>query len=598
MLGVAGPGDAPRSVGRWLIAQAATLHSPNDLQICVLTDSSGRAAWEWVKWLPHCRPADGRAVALIGNDAETVAARIAELQAIMAGRQRAQRDSGMDQVAFRQDIVVVFDGSRKLRMLPGAVQILREGPQVGVYAICLDADERLLPAECHAVTTAEPGGLRVRQMSEDTVAGVRPDLVGVAWCARLARGMAPVRDVSDSDDGAGLPDACRLLDVLGLEPPEPSPIVAGWNAGGRSTLAVIGESYDGPFGIDLSRDGPHGLIAGTTGSGKSELLQTLVASLAVANRPEAMTFVLVDYKGGSAFKDCVQLPHTVGMVTDLDAHLVERALVSLSAELTRREHILAAADAKDIEDYTSSQARVGQPSRLEPLPRLLIVIDEFASMVRDLPDFVAGLVNIAQRGRSLGIHLILATQRPTGAVSADIRANTNLRIALRVTDADRVGRRDRGAGGGAHLPVHPGPRLRPARARVAGAVPGGPGRRPPARHQPRRRGAALAGPGRLDRGRAARAAAAVAARPGRRDHRPQGAGPGDPGRGPRAADPAPAQPVAARRCRRRCCWLTSRDRAPGRRQGEGQRDGHRGRGWPRSRTGSTTCPPSRSNGRR
>jgi DNA segregation ATPase FtsK/SpoIIIE, S-DNA-T family len=440
VLGVAGPGDAPRSVARWLIAQAATLHSPNDLQICVLTDSSGRSAWEWVKWLPHCRPGDGRSVALIGNDAETVAARIAELQAIMAGRQRAQHDSGMDHVSFRQDIVVVFDGSRKLRMLPGAVQILREGPQVGVYAICLDADERLLPAECHAVTTAEPGGLRVRQMSEDTVAGVRPDLVGVAWCARLARGMAPVRDVSDSDDGAGLPDACRLLDVLGLEPPEPSPIAAGWNAGGRSTLAVIGESYDGPFGIDLSRDGPHGLIAGTTGSGKSELLQTLVASLAVANRPEAMTFVLVDYKGGSAFKDCVQLPHTVGMVTDLDAHLVERALVSLSAELTRREHILAAADAKDIEDYTIKQVRAGQssqhrPSRLEPLPRLLIVIDEFASMVRDLPDFVAGLVNIAQRGRSLGIHLILATQRPTGAVSADIRANTNLRIALRVTDS-------------------------------------------------------------------------------------------------------------------------------------------------------------------
>jgi S-DNA-T family DNA segregation ATPase FtsK/SpoIIIE len=434
VLGLAGPGDAPRSVGRWLIAQAATLHSPNDLQIFVLTDSSGRSAWDWARWLPHCRPADGRAAALIGNDAETVATRIAELLAIVADRQRAQRDAGMDRVSFRQDIVVVFDGSRKLRMLPGAVQILREGPQAGVFAICLDADERLLPAECQAVTTAEPGGLRVRQMSEDTVAGVRPDLVSVAWCARLARGMAPVRDVSDSDDGAGLPDACRLLDVIGLEPPAPGPVAAAWKAGGRSTVAVIGESYDGPFGIDLRRDGPHGLVAGTTGSGKSELLQTLVASLAVANRPEAMTFVLIDYKGGSAFKDCVQLPHTVGMVTDLDAHLVERALVSLSAELTRREHILAAADAKDIEDYTVKQVRAGLPSRLEPLPRLLIVIDEFAAMVRDLPDFVAGLVNIAQRGRSLGIHLILATQRPTGAVSADIRANTNLRIALRVTD--------------------------------------------------------------------------------------------------------------------------------------------------------------------
>src|SRR6201986_2284153 len=133
-----------------------------------------------------------------------------------------------------------------------------------------------------------------------------------------------------------------------------------------------------------------------------------------------MTLPLDEYKRGSAFKDCVQLPHTVGMVTDLDAHLVERALVSLTAELTRREHILAAADAKDIEDYTNRELRAGSRGHLDPLPRLLIVIDEFAPMVRALPDFVTGLVNIAQRGRSLGIHLILATQRPTGAVSADI----------------------------------------------------------------------------------------------------------------------------------------------------------------------------------
>jgi DNA segregation ATPase FtsK/SpoIIIE, S-DNA-T family len=160
-------------------------------------------------------------------------------------------------------------------------------------------------------------------------------------------------------------------------------------------------------------------------------LQTIVASLAAANRPDEMTFVLVDYKGGSAFAECVRLPHTAGMVTDLDPHLVQRALVSLSAELTRREHILATAGAKDIEDY---QLLVGK-RQARPMPRLVIVIDEFASMTRDLPDFVAGLVNIAQRGRSLGIHLILATQRPSGVVSQDIRASTNLRIALRVTDA-------------------------------------------------------------------------------------------------------------------------------------------------------------------
>ena len=220
--------------------------------------------------------------------------------------------------------------------------------------------------------------------------------------------------------------------MLNLDPPSPELIATRWLTGGQSTVAVLGESYDGPFAIDLRRDGPHGLVAGTTGAGKSELLQTFVASLAIVNRPDAMTFVLIDYKGGSAFKDCARLPHTVGMVSDLDGHLTERALASLSAELKRREELLLRAGAKDIEDY--NDARRVDPA-LGPLPRLVLIIDEFASLRAELPDFVTGLVGIAQRGRSLGVHLILATQRPAGVVSADIRANTNLRIALRVTDA-------------------------------------------------------------------------------------------------------------------------------------------------------------------
>jgi len=129
------------------------------------------------------------------------------------------------------------------------------------------------------------------------------------------------------------------------------------------------------------------------------------------------------------FKDCANLPHTVGMVTDLDGHLTSRALESLAAELRRREHLLAQAGAKDIEDYLETK----MPDQ-EPMPRLVIIIDEFAALVQELPDFVAGLVDIAQRGRSLGVHLLLATQRPAGIVNAQIKSNTNLRIALRVSD--------------------------------------------------------------------------------------------------------------------------------------------------------------------
>jgi S-DNA-T family DNA segregation ATPase FtsK/SpoIIIE len=443
VVGLAGPPDACRAAGRWLVAQAAALHSPNDLRIYLLTDAAGQLSWEWVRWLPHCRPGPGSGCGVqIGNDAESVAARVAELLAVIAQRQEA-RDRGLrggtyltgladgrEPPWYRTEIMVVLDGARKLRSLPGLIQLLREGPEVGVYAVCLDGDERLLPAECQAVAAFEPDGLRVQQALRSAVSGARPDQVSPGWCDRMARAIAPIRDVSTDEDGGGIPGSARLLDILGLDLPGSGmaeAITRRWQAAGRSTTATVGVSYDGPFAIDIKKDGPHGLIAGTTGAGKSELLQTLVASLAVANRPDELAFVLIDYKGGSAFADCARLPHTVGMITDLSPHLVERALDSLSAELTRREHLLAAAGAKDIEDYQ----RAGGTA----LPRLMIIIDEFASLVRDLPDFVTGLVNIAQRGRSLGIHLLLATQRPSGAVSADIRANTNLRIALRVTDA-------------------------------------------------------------------------------------------------------------------------------------------------------------------
>lgn len=484
VVGFAGPGDLARTLGRWTVSQIAVLHSPMDVQFYVLTDGSGQDSWDWVRWLPHAGPGTGQdANCLVGTDAETVAARIAELTALLEARLKAaDGQQGQEGPMFKDpDIVVVLDGARRLRSLPGVVRLLREGPQVAIHAICLDSEERFLPGECQAVTvasvttdatnvdttstgalsgtrtalpfldawrtgptalpqapptrqdhTAAPVRLRVERASAARTRDVRPDLVTPDWCLKVARCLSPIRDISSEAEDSAIPSTSRLLDVLDLEPPTGDALTARWRREGATTAAVVGESYDGPFAIDLRRDGPHGLIAGTTGSGKSELLQTIVASLAAANTPEAMTFVLVDYKGGSAFKDCVQLPHTVGMVTDLDAHLVERALESLGAELKRREHMLADAATKDIEDYQDLLRR--EPGRRDPMPRLLIVIDEFASLARELPDFVAGLVNIAQRGRSLGIHLLLATQRPSGVISPEIQANTNLRIALRVTD--------------------------------------------------------------------------------------------------------------------------------------------------------------------
>ena len=230
-----------------------------------------------------------------------------------------------------------------------------------------------------------------------------------------------------------MPDRIRLTELLGWDSgavTDETCSPAGGVPARGSTAALLGSTADGPLTVDLRRDGPHALIAGTSGSGKSELLQTLVASLALGNRPTALSFVLVDYKGGSAFKDCAAPAALRRAGHRPRRHLVARALASLTAELIAASACSPRRARRTSRSYSSAAA----PTR-GALPRLVIVVDEFASLVEELPDFVKGVVGIGMRGRSLGVHVVLATQRPGGVVTAEIRANVNLRIALRVTDA-------------------------------------------------------------------------------------------------------------------------------------------------------------------
>jgi DNA segregation ATPase FtsK/SpoIIIE, S-DNA-T family len=432
VLGVCGPRDAVLGLARSLLGQIAVLHSPLDVAITVHTAQPARRAdWQWLTWLPHHDPEDDetstRVVVLDGAHLLRRRSDIAELL-------RADRADRSD----RLDRAVTGGGGRE-----PAPRSAGPGP---VVLICLDDAEPGLPVECAAVVRLDPGGLARSGPTRSPIASVQrqgrapvafaPDLAAVRWAERVARHLAPLRDATPVPH-RDLPRTVRLLDLLdevdGIDATDPATLARLWTqANGRGGGALVGRTANGPIRVDLRRDGPHLLIGGTTGAGKSELLQTLVASLAVTEGPDSISFLLVDYKGGAAFRECTLLPQVTGVITDLDPHLAGRALASLAAELRRRERRLRSARVVDVDEYRT--ARRDRPE-LAALPRLVVVVDEFRVLAEELPDFVSGLVRIATVGRSLGVHLVLATQRPAGVVSAEITANTNLRIALRVRES-------------------------------------------------------------------------------------------------------------------------------------------------------------------
>ncbi|MEV1019513.1 FtsK/SpoIIIE domain-containing protein [Streptomyces sp. NPDC050264] len=442
VLGIAGPAQVSRRLAAWLVAQVGLLHSPADVGVRVLTTSSGAADWRFARWLPGLRSYDRESRPRISCDSTGHLRQVSE--SLTTLRERQSRPVPYAE-GTRRSLVLVLDGARSLTSLPGVSQLLREGPAAGVFAICLAPDGRSLPQECAAV-------VEVEQIPPRSVAGAPSataftlttgggaDITGIAdtvsdeWLDRMARAVAPLRDAA-ADDLRPRPH--RLLDLLGLGTPDTREIAARWEASPRGTEALIGRSMPTPVALDLLRDGPHALVAGTTGSGKTEFLCTWIASLAVANRPDEMTFMLVDHKGSAAFRDLVRLPHTVAVVNDVGPGLGDRVLEGLGAELRRRERRLLEAHVKDIGEYAELRAREpeGSDPWLAPLPRLVIVMDEFASLSAEEPGFLSGMIDIARRGRSLGVHLVYATQRPSGVVSAEIRALTNLRIALRLSNA-------------------------------------------------------------------------------------------------------------------------------------------------------------------
>jgi len=447
VFGLCGDNASRAPVARQLVGQLVSLVSPHDLELVVVA-ADGRTAerWSWLLRLPHLRTVDGSrrpgssgTPPLTPGSEDTAGSCLAALaDTVRARRAHQAAATGPSRPWTGPRILLVVDGVAQFRRLPELGTILADGPAVGVVTLALDADRTRLPSEAQAVLTAcgeEPPTLDLPgHAHQDLIL----DGVGSWWTDRLSRSLARWRDASPAGTAASLPSSTGLLALCDLPPLtsmpgagrlDPGALAARWRQTPHRTDVPLGVGGGEAMRVDLATDGPHVLVAGTTGAGKSELLRTLVASLALHHRPEHLSLVLVDYKGGAAFRECADLPHVAGVVTDLDGSLADRALRSLTAELTRRERLLADAGASDFVDYQRSAA-----GQRKPLARLVVVIDEFRALTEELPAFVDGLVRLAALGRSLGVHLVLATQRPAGVVTADIKANVNLRIALRVRD--------------------------------------------------------------------------------------------------------------------------------------------------------------------
>lgn len=409
-------GPQAHSVALSLVIQLTVACGPADVRVVVVTRQQRR--WECLRGLPHLTLPDGTSA--IADEAS--------LTPMLADLEQAEH------------VLLVTDEPALLTSLTSPLRrALGEGHRA-LLTVLGEGDG--VPHLCTGVLTTT-GGPGARWVADTRVTmlpvPVRMAGLGERAAALVTMALSPLTDPEDPLAAeVGLPHQLSLVDLLGRATCTPAGIAAGWAAAesgqgtGPGARTFIGAATDGLVEIDLVRDGPHGLIAGTTGAGKSELLRSLVVGMAVGASPAHLAFVLVDYKGGATFDACALLPHVVGVVTDLDDHLADRALRSLQAELRRREAVLRHHGVADL-------AALREVAPAELMPRLVVVIDEFAALVAEQPVFLHSLVGVAQRGRSLGVHLLLATQRPHGVISDDIRANTNLRVALRLHDpADAV----------------------------------------------------------------------------------------------------------------------------------------------------------------
>ncbi len=425
---ICGTAEEARSLARAMVCSAAAFQSPGLLAIAVLASEDTLAEWDWVKWLPHARsPRRSDAV----GPRRMVATDFSELASLLP--------------ADTHVLLVVDGGTLPPRRLPrrdghDGVTVLalpdRWGEDDDHTRLRLLLDDRAGRADAHV-------SMCVQGSHEPQVRAVA-DQCDLATAEALARRLAPLADVAGGEieptRAGGTIDAMGLWGLPDVRRYDPA---TGWRSRpARHRLRVPIGVADGaePVHLDLKEAaqqgmGPHGLVIGATGSGKSELLRTLVLGLALTHSPEELNLVLVDFKGGATFAGMSAMPHVSALITNLadELTLVDRMQDALSGELVRRQEVLrAAGNHASVRDYERARAAGAD---LAALPSLLIVVDEFSELLTARPEFLDLFVAIGRLGRSLGLHLLLASQRLDEGRLRGLESHLSFRIGLRTFSA-------------------------------------------------------------------------------------------------------------------------------------------------------------------
>ena len=441
------------------VQRLSTLYSAEDLRMIFLMDQKTREQVPFAGALPHVWNKE-HTQRFLAEDEQTTLLIHTFLQGEFEDVLSADTYQGnLNKRLQDRPYYIVIATSRMLYdAVPALKKLLSGEESVGISLLAVFDD---LPGECRSIIHVNEN---MSGTLESLVSNEKPLAFRMDGCNRLlaedSMRIVANSTLEERKKAASLPKMVTFLEMYGVGRAEHLNIEKRWteNNSARSLAAPIGIREDGSlFTLDLHQkfQGPHGLVAGMTGSGKSEFLITYILSLAVNFSPNEVSFLLIDYKGGGlagAFDDekrGVHLPHLAGTITNLDAGSMNRCMVSLNSELKRREIIFNEARSvtgesnMDIYSYT----KLYKAGRLkEPLPHLFIISDEFAELKQQQPDFMDDLISIARVGRSLGVHLILATQKPSGIVNDQILSNMKFRVCLKVQDRpdsmDMLGRGD------------------------------------------------------------------------------------------------------------------------------------------------------------